>query len=304
MAKLPGINPQSLFVFYFVATQKSISSAAEQLSLTQPGVTYHIRSLEEYTRVKLISIHKQRVSLTPAGEGLFRYAKEIYRNLLDTEKLISSLRESSLGIGVATVFIPVVSNILDLFEKHHSEVKLVIKSGDALDLVNDVSESKLDLGIVPKSTYGGENLQYVAVGSSKKLICIASPHLVLAEEPLDWGDLTDCPLIVGTEASVIRKIIFAKFQEEGLAIPYLAAEVSSTEWIKKLVESGKGLGFLLLENIEKELSSGNIRIVHLKQDLYVSADVVMRADTPPNPILTEFISLVKQSFPSKDSSAG
>jgi LysR family transcriptional regulator, transcriptional activator of the cysJI operon len=296
MAKLPGINPQSLFVFYFVAVQKSLSSAAEQLCISQPGVAYHIRSLEEYTRVKLINIKKQRVTLTPAGEGLFKYAKEIYDNLINTEKFIASLKECSLGIGLAPVFNLVIGRILDLFEKHHPEVKLVIKSGDAFEVVKEVSESKLDLAIVPKSDYGNENLNYLTVCSSKKLVCFASPALVLPAEPLDWSDLSDYPLVIGTKTSVIRRIIFDKFQEEGLAIPYIAAEVSSGEWNKSLVEKGKGLGFVLKEDIEKEIADGLVRIVHLKQDLNIGIDVVVRSDSPENPILMEFIDLVKQSF--------
>jgi LysR family transcriptional regulator, transcriptional activator of the cysJI operon len=301
VAKLPGINPQSLFVFYSVAEQKSLSSAAQQLFLTQPGVTYHIRSLEEYTRVKLINIHKQRVTLTPAGEGLFKYAKVIYQNLLDTERFIDSLKVSSLGIGLAPVFISVVGPILDLFEKHHTEVKLVIKSGDAFEIVRDVLESKLDLAIVPKAEYGLGNLQYLTICSSKKLVCFASTHMAIPEEPLDWSDLSDYPLIIGTETSVIRKIVLNKFQEEGLAIPYIAAEVSSTEWIKRLVENGKGLGFILTEDIEKEISKGSLRIIQLKPELYITADVVMRTDLPGNPIISEFVALAQKSFPATGS---
>ena len=38
---------QSLIVFYYVATEESITSAADKLCLTQPTITYHIKSLEE-----------------------------------------------------------------------------------------------------------------------------------------------------------------------------------------------------------------------------------------------------------------
>jgi DNA-binding transcriptional LysR family regulator len=78
MDKLNNLNPQNLVVFYLVAIEKSLNSAAEKLHFTQPGISYHIRALESYTKLKLLDIKKQRLTLTPAGEGVYKYAKEIY----------------------------------------------------------------------------------------------------------------------------------------------------------------------------------------------------------------------------------
>ena len=50
------LDLHSLVVFYYVASEESITTAAERLCLTQPTVTYHIRSLEKNTGVKLLDI--------------------------------------------------------------------------------------------------------------------------------------------------------------------------------------------------------------------------------------------------------
>jgi len=63
------LDLHSLIVFYFVANEESITAAAEKLCLTQPTVTYHIRSLERNVGLKLLDIRRQKVSLTQAGTG-------------------------------------------------------------------------------------------------------------------------------------------------------------------------------------------------------------------------------------------
>ena len=82
-----NLNADDLVVFYFVAREKSLSAAAEKLFLTQPAVTYRIKSLEEHIRVKLLDLKKRQVTLTPHGQELFKYAEEIYRQAAVYRKL-------------------------------------------------------------------------------------------------------------------------------------------------------------------------------------------------------------------------
>ena len=79
MEEFTNLDPNNLVIFYFVATEKSLTAAADKLHLTQPAITYHIKLLEEYTRVKLIEFKKHQVILTPPGKEVFKYAQEIFQ---------------------------------------------------------------------------------------------------------------------------------------------------------------------------------------------------------------------------------
>lgn len=48
------LDIQNLIVFYHVATEQSLTSAAEKLCLSQPTVTYHIKTLEANVGVRLL----------------------------------------------------------------------------------------------------------------------------------------------------------------------------------------------------------------------------------------------------------
>ena len=46
--RVPRINLDQLVTFYFVATEKSFTAAAERLCVSQPAVTMQVRALEEF----------------------------------------------------------------------------------------------------------------------------------------------------------------------------------------------------------------------------------------------------------------
>ncbi|MFA5308481.1 MAG: LysR family transcriptional regulator [Dehalococcoidales bacterium] len=293
---IPKLNPNDLVIFYTVAEEKSLSAAAEKLFLTQPAVTYHIQSLEEYTRVKLIEFKKRQIVLTAHGQGLLKYAAEIYHQLVDAERFIEFIRESNIRIGIATVYDTYIGPLLNsMFETENPEVKLAVKSGNAFEIVQDVLDTKLDLAIVPQFDYISEKLNHVQVSHPEKIVCFASPHQVIEKESLEWKDLHDYPLVAGPESSVIRRIIDNKFKSEGLTEPSLAAEVGSVSWCVSLVENGKGLSFALVKDIQQELAEKRLKIVPLKESVSVTAEAITRGDMQ-NPIIRQFIGMVKEAF--------
>jgi LysR family transcriptional regulator, transcriptional activator of the cysJI operon len=297
MEDFTNLDPNNLVVFYFVVTEKSLTSAAEKLHLTQPAITYHIKSLEEYTRVKLIEFKKHQVMLTPSGKELFKYAEEIYHQLSSADRFIKSIRESYLRVGIASIFIATVSPVLTkMFEEQLSDIRLMIESGNAFELVQSVLDSKLDLALVPEFNYSNKRLKRIKVSEPMPLLCFTSADQPIQKQPLDWRDLLNYPLVGGSETSVVRKMLTDKFQYEGLEMPALAAEVGSTEWCKTLVENGKGLSFTLIADIAPQIKGGQLKLVELKDNLFLSADVVIRADAFMNSNMNRFINLVIDAF--------
>jgi DNA-binding transcriptional LysR family regulator len=161
MATIPNLNPTDLLIFYTIAREKSLSSAAEKLFLTQPAVTYHIQSLERYTRVKLLEFKKRQATLTTHGKELYKYAEGIYEKLVEAEKYIEFVREANLHVGIASVYASLISTLLTtVFQGKNAGVKLVVKSGNSFEMVQDVLDAALDIAIVPRFDYGSSKLRH------------------------------------------------------------------------------------------------------------------------------------------------
>jgi DNA-binding transcriptional LysR family regulator len=298
---IPNLNPNDLIIFYFVAKEKSLSSAAEKVYLTQPAVTYHIQSLEEYTRVKLIEFKKRQIILTPHGEELFKYAEEIYRQLTNAEMFIKSIRESSLRAGIASMYISTIGPVIKRMYEEHPEVKLTVKSGDANEMAQGVLDAQLDLAIIPQFDYGNGKLNSTVVSPPQQIVCFASYNQFIQKEPLSWRELCNYPLVSGPEDSIIRKLIFDKIKDQGLETCQSVTEVNSIEWCKTLVEDGKGISFTIMGDIEKQITQRRLKIVQLEENLYLTAVAIMRSGTFVNPAIKEFIAMVKQAFGYKES---
>ena len=196
------LDLHGLVVFYFVASEESITSAADKLCLTQPTVTYHIRALESSIGVKLLDVRRQKVYLTDAGIGLYQYAKEIYQQMAGAQKYLEDLLNSSLRVGIAATFSHVAASAAAAFEELYPTVKLIVKTASSREVADAVLNSEVDFGIVVSMDYQSPKLKTIPVSDREKLVLVASPSSPIAKEKrLKLADLCNYPLVAGPETS-------------------------------------------------------------------------------------------------------
>ncbi len=84
-------------VFYAVAQTKNISKAAELLFVSQPAVSYSIKTLEEALGGTLFFRTPKGVQLTPEAEKLYEAVKKSYHSLAIGEKLFTEDKNLTTG---------------------------------------------------------------------------------------------------------------------------------------------------------------------------------------------------------------
>lgn len=295
------LDLHSLIVFYYVASEESITAAADKLYLTQPTVTYHIRSLERNVGLKLLDIKRQRIFLTRAGTGLFEYVREIYHQMTSAERYLENLKEASLRVGIATTFSTCVASAASAFEKLYPRVRLIIRSSSSYEVVEDVLNSQVDLGVVVSMDYGNPKLKSIKLSSRQRLVLVASPSSSIAQrQRLEYVNLCGYPLILGPETSATRQIILKKLRVGGCAMPSpIIVEVNSSEWGINLVENGEGVGLHHIMSVERAIAEGRLKVLPLSGDIFVGVDAIIRADAPEHPVAERFISLVREACEAK-----
>ena len=288
----------SLVVFYHVACERSITAAADRLCLTQPTVTYHIRSLEKNIGIKLLDIRRQKVYLTYAGKGLFKYVKEIYQQMTGAEKFLEDLKEASLRVGISTTFSTCTAAAASAFERLFPRVKLIIRSSSSFEVVDDVLNSRIDLGIVVGMNYNNPRLKTITLSGLQKMLLVASPSSPIAQRNrLSLASLCGYPLILGPETSATRRIILQKIKNGGCNMPTpIVVEVNSLDWGINLVENGGGMGLYHEKSVERAISDGRLKALPLPRNISVVANAVLRADAPEHPIAGKFIALARDCF--------
>ena len=84
------MNDHQLLCFLTVTRTLNFTAAAKELYCTQPALSYQIRSLEKELGLDLFTRSTTRVALTDAGRALRPHAEQIYRQMLETRRVLKA----------------------------------------------------------------------------------------------------------------------------------------------------------------------------------------------------------------------
>jgi DNA-binding transcriptional LysR family regulator len=135
-----------------VVDKGSFSHAAEELGVSQPAVSFQIRSLEERLGHRLLDRSGRRVTLTDAGRVVDGYARRILAMEDDLEREISELSDHMAGplvmgssTGPGELLLP---RLLGGFKAANPEVEISLVVQDTQTVCERVLEDDLELGVV------------------------------------------------------------------------------------------------------------------------------------------------------------
>jgi DNA-binding transcriptional LysR family regulator len=271
------IDVHQLVVFYHVAAKESISMAADQLCLTQPTVSYHLRTLEQYAGVKLFYIKKQRVFLTKAGQELYRYIEKIWIQLNNIDKLFISLKRKPVRLGVTPLLHSQITTALSKLCKLYPNVSIEILIANSSDIIQEVSNAEVDVGIVMSTDYANNKVKPIRVSDSEQLVFVASPNITLAKKKkVEWTDLENFPIICGSPGSLLHTLVAEKFRCAGIPTPpQIMVSTTNTDVLKVFVKEGNALGLWHIKDVEAEVSAGELKILPLSENILVPIDFIL-----------------------------
>ena len=88
---------RQLQAFHAIIETGTVTGAAEQLGISQPGVSNLIHQLERQTRVPLFKRDKGRLVATPEADLLFREVDTVVRGLDHVSQAVSDLQNKQAG---------------------------------------------------------------------------------------------------------------------------------------------------------------------------------------------------------------
>ncbi|MBI5017609.1 MAG: LysR family transcriptional regulator [Deltaproteobacteria bacterium] len=296
--RFPRIHLDQLLTFRVVATERSFTAAADMLSISQPAVTMQIRALEETYGIKLIHVKKKKVHLTAEGERLLSHAEEIYRAALRAEDLLTQHgRARTLRIGLAGALAVYVSPVINVFGELYPSVRVVVREGLSLKLLEELRDFQHDLCFVAALEEPAKDLEAFPLRHPEPMMLVAARTSPLVERAeVTWSDLDGCPLILHGEGSVARKLILEEFQRRGLT-PNISAEVDNIAYLKQLIERRGGVALMFSPNVEEEVAQHKLEVLNWKGgDLRLGIDVVVRREEEPSPARSAFLGVMKKHF--------
>jgi DNA-binding transcriptional LysR family regulator len=240
----------------------SITSAANQLNLTQPAVTLQLRNLQALAGLPLIQRTGDGMLLTDAGREVQRLSARIEAALLDCEQSLDMIAGRSSGrvsigaVSTAKYFVPFA---IAAFSKRFPKIDVTLRIGNREDIRDALRGYDLDIAIMGQPPADVE-VEMLPLGKHPHIIVAASGHR-LAKRKLAATDLADETFITREVGSGTRMLMEQFFQKAGLKAK-IGMEMDSNETIKQAVIAGLGIAFISQHTVSHELRKR--RLVSLK----------------------------------------
>jgi DNA-binding transcriptional LysR family regulator len=267
------MEDHKLKVFCTVADTKSFSKASEIIHLTQPAVSLQIQALEELYETKLFDRSSSTVSLTPSGEILYKYAKEILALYSAAEKNIGELTglvKGSISVGASTTIgnhvLPIV--IAD-FRRTHPKIKVHLSVGNTKRIVEFLNSGNIDIGLV-EGDVTRQKLVVEKLIPDELVVIVPTVHPWAKKKEISIYDVTKEPFILREEGSGTRQIIEKYMNKHGISTHDMKTSMmlGSTEAIKEAVECGIGISIVSRWAARKENKYGSLKLLSLKEEKF------------------------------------
>jgi DNA-binding transcriptional LysR family regulator len=286
-----NISFNSFLVFHEVAKFKSFSRAAEELFVSQPAVSKHIRQLEQKLGMGLIRRGRGGFDLTEAGEILFKQTHKICNNLQEIESVLDNLKKDHHGllkIGTTESYSKcLMPKLLSGFQTSYPSIKITLEVGNSEEIEKGLLDYKNDIGLIglAKASSKFESVPFL----KEELVLIVSPdHPLGKRKAVSLKEIEGYPFIIRAKGSTTRRILFHAYEEFDIH-PSLLIEAGSSEFIKQWVSEGKGVSVIVKRLGEDEERRGMIKMIPLLEKLYLEVAVLYLKEERANPTIKAFI---------------
>lgn len=292
------METQQLRHFLAAVQYGNIGKAAEQLNITQSGVSRSIKNLELLVGAPLLVRTARGVEPTAFGASLAPRAHAILneqQRALDELADIRAKKSGSVRIGITSHFVEyLMPDIINAVMTRQPGVDLSIHAGGFSLLTEQLRVGELDLvaGLVFFSPSLDDLVLIRLFDSSSSVVCSPTHPLAGVAAPTAV-DLAAADWAMISSAGFLNAFA-AYFQSHVLPTPRVAAKTNSPELLRKIVLSQPVLTVLPNEAVDQDIAEG--RLVRLNVDApagHASAGILYRAGAVVTPAMREMIDLTR-----------
>ena len=237
---------RQLQAFCYAAKFGSMTRAAEQLLISQPAVSLHVRELEYELETVLFERNGPRIALSRAGECFYELATPLVDDMADLargmadeleEITTGELRVASGDAGATHVLPRVFKRLRDYYPGIHACLRVAVL-GEGLDMLLS-GEVELVFGARGPSS---EEVEYRPVLTYELVLITSRDHRFAGRESVTPEEIADCPVIVpdfGTYSLQSGESPLRHLGIEGNVV----IEVGGWDVVEHYVEAGLGIAF-------------------------------------------------------------
>ena len=288
--------------FVEVARTKNITEAAKNLHLSQPSLSFAVKTLEEELGIPLLFRHSHSVSLTDAGEKFAAHAERITGSadqLKDLMQRHSNLLAGNLRLGMLWIsgYMEIFSLLNEFREAVPVTYELTFDGSDVL--FNGLINRRLHGVFVISSPSYLENedeFHSVKISTEEYKLIVPCENSLSGLESVRIKDLDGQTIVMPSEKTLLHRQLSLMFQEKGVT-PRVLCSTSQSDIAGQLAGAGLGIAFAS-STVAGKICPENCRVVpfidceKIQRVIYF----VMLRELLDYPLTKEFADFIKRKL--------
>ena len=260
------MNLVKLEVIVLIAKYKKVTAVADAMGVSQPTVTFHMKSLEKEFGVQLFEMRTGKVLLTDAGTALLHYASKIQALTQEAHRVVEeyrTMRKGTLTIGAS--YVPgtyILPDLMNRFSETYPGItfRMFIKPAPAIRSM--LLDHSIDIGFISSQPFEDPMLHQIAVCDDELGIALPANHPLAGQPAIDPQAIASERFIYHGTESTTRQMTEQWAANYGLRLR-IAMELDSLEAIKRAVMLGEGISFISRMSVADEVKRGLLALLPL-----------------------------------------
>jgi DNA-binding transcriptional LysR family regulator len=174
-----------------LARERHFARAAEACNIAQPTLSAAIHKLEEDLQARLVIRGHRFVGLTPEGERVLAWGRQILTDYSSLREDLSSLRQGLVGVlrlGVIPAAMPLMSFLTARFCEAHPLADVDVRSMTSRAIQKSLDDFEIDGSLTYLENEPLENVQRVPLYEERYVFVTGRSQPFAARKTVTWGE--------------------------------------------------------------------------------------------------------------------
>ena len=235
---------QLRYIVEVVNHNLNVSSTAEGLYTSQPGISKQVRMLEDELGIQIFARSgKHLTQVTPAGQEIIRIAREVLSKVDAIKSVAGEHTWPDKGsLYVATTHTQAryaLPGVIKGFIERYPRVSLHMHQGSPTQIAEAVSKGNADFAIATEALHLYDDLVMLPCYHWNRSVVVTPEHPLASRESVSIEELAQYPLVTYTFGFTGRSELDTAFNRAGLT-PRIVFTATDADVIKTYVRLGLG----------------------------------------------------------------